>query len=141
MGTSAPKPVVDSVEGVGRQARFQDNGARDRKVFLSPGCKGEQLRSTFPNYLSVRRVAFDARTCLTPVIHEESIKACPEFRRRGPGATKAPDYTFRSGGRRVFFAEAKKRAMRSAEYVWTRKLAVARLDADPCRGIVEADGD
>ena len=31
------------------------------------------------------------------VIHEESIKACPERGRRVAGATKAPDYTFRIG--------------------------------------------
>jgi len=35
-----------------------------------------------------------------PVIHEESIKIA--------GATKAPDHTFRIGGRRVFFAEGRK---------------------------------
>jgi len=38
--------------------------------------------------------------CLMPAIHEESIKACPERSRRIAGATKAPDYTFRIGGRR-----------------------------------------
>jgi len=43
-----------------------------------------------------------------PVIHEESIKACPELGRRIAGATKAPDHTFRIGGRRVFFAEGRK---------------------------------
>ena len=42
-----------------------------------------------------------------PVIHEESIKVA--------GATKASDYTFRIGGRRVFFAEAQKPAVRIAE--------------------------
>jgi len=50
-----------------------------------------------------------------PVIHEESIKACPELGRRVAGATKAPDYTFRIGRRRVFFAEAKKPAVRIAD--------------------------
>jgi len=41
------------------------------------------------------------------VIHEETIKVA--------GATKAPDYTFRIGGRRVFFAEPKKPAVRIAD--------------------------
>jgi hypothetical protein len=39
MGTSPPKPVVDLVE------RFE----RDRKVFLSPDYKEEQLRAEFLN--------------------------------------------------------------------------------------------
>jgi hypothetical protein len=44
---------------------------------------------------------FGVRTFLGPVIHEESIKACPERSRRVGGATKAPDYYFRIGGRRA----------------------------------------
>jgi hypothetical protein len=39
MGASAPKPVVDLVE------RFE----RDRKAFLSPDYKEEQLRAEFLN--------------------------------------------------------------------------------------------
>jgi hypothetical protein len=52
-------------------------------------------------------------------------------------ATEAPDYTFRIGGRRVFFAEAKKPAVNIAEdaspafqlrrYAWTSKLPVSLL--------------
>jgi len=49
------------------------------------------------------------------VIHEESIKTCPERSRRVAGASKAPDYTFRIGGRRTFFVEAKKPAVNVAE--------------------------
>jgi hypothetical protein len=64
--------------------------SRDRKVFLSPDYKEEQLR---PAGLTVRRPTFGVRTFLGPVIHEESIKVA--------GATKAPDYTFRIGGRRT----------------------------------------
>ena len=53
-----------------------------------------------PSPVRVRR--FGIRTFLgVPVIHEESIKACPEWSRRVAGATKATDYTFRIGGRRV----------------------------------------
>jgi hypothetical protein len=124
MGTSAPKPVVDLVE------RFE----RDRKVFLSVDYKEEQLRAEFLNPF-FESLGWDVanKAGLTevykPVIHEESIKVA--------GATKAPDYTFRIGGRRVFFAEAKKPAVRIAEdaspafqlrrYAWTSKLQVSLL--------------
>ena len=64
MGTTPPKLVVDLVE------RFD----RDRKVFLSPDYKEEQLRASS---LAVRRSSFGVRTFLGPVIREESIKACP----------------------------------------------------------------
>jgi len=99
MGASPPKPVVDLVE------RFE----RNRKVFLFLGCKEEQLRRESGPCPTIRHSDFVNRTFLgKPVIHEESIKACPERNRWVAGATKAPDYTFRIGGRRVFFAEARK---------------------------------
>ena len=60
MGASPPSLVADLVE------RF----SRDRKVFLSTDYKEEQLRVPC---LTVRRSAFDAWTCLTQVIHEDSI--------------------------------------------------------------------
>jgi hypothetical protein len=85
MGASAPKQVSDLVQ------RF----SRDRKVFLSPGYKEEQLRAAS---LAGRRSTFGVRSFRKQVIHEESIKACPELGRRVAGATKAPDYTFRTVG-------------------------------------------
>jgi hypothetical protein len=88
MGVTVP----DSVK------RLVDRFDRDRKAFLSPDYKEEQLRAGLP---AVPRSSFGVRTFLGPVIHEESIKACPELGRRVAGATKAPDYTFRIGGRRV----------------------------------------
>jgi hypothetical protein len=140
VGTCPPKPVVDLVE------RFE----RDRKVFLFPDYKEEQLRVSSGPSLSIRHSSFVIRTShdpffeslgwdvsnkagltevFKPVIHEESIKVA--------GATKAPDYTFRIGGRRVFFAEAKKPAVNIAEdvspafqlrrYAWTSKLPVSLL--------------
>jgi hypothetical protein len=69
--------------------RLVDRFSRDHRVFLSSDYKEEQLRVPCP---AVRRSAFGVRTFLGPVIHEESIKVA--------GATKAPDYTFRIGGRR-----------------------------------------
>jgi hypothetical protein len=124
MGADAPKPVIDLVE------RFE----RDRKVFVSSDYKEEQLRAEFLNPF-FESLGWDVsnKAGLTevfkPVIHEESIKVA--------GATKAPDYTFRIGGRRVFFAEAKKPAVNIAEdaspafqlrrYAWTSKLPVSLL--------------
>jgi hypothetical protein len=124
MGASPSATVVELVE------RFE----RDRKVFLSPDYKEEQLRAEFLNPF-FESLGWDVanKAGLTevfkPVIHEESIKVA--------GATKAPDYTFRIGGRRVFFAEAKKPAVNIAEdaspafqlrrYAWTSKLPVSLL--------------
>jgi len=88
MGASPPATVADLVE------RFE----RDRKVSLSPDYKEERLRAEFLNPF-FESLGWDVanKAGLTevfkPVIHEESIKVA--------GATKAPDYTFRIGGRRV----------------------------------------
>jgi hypothetical protein len=65
MGTPPPKPVVELVE------RFE----RDRKVFLSPDYKEEQLRVSSGPSPSIRHSSFVIRTFPSmPVIHEESIK-------------------------------------------------------------------
>jgi hypothetical protein len=77
---------------------------RSRRVFPSPDYKEEQLRAVA---LVVRHSTFGVRNFLEPVIHEESIKVA--------GATKAPDYTFRIDGHRVFFAEVKKPLVNVAE--------------------------
>ena len=117
MGASPPKPVVELVE------RF----SRDRKVFLSPDFKEEQLRDTAdgsqltahslppsdsgPSAVSRKPIACSARgwdvankagltEVYKPVIHEESIKIA--------GATKAPDYTL------IASPEARVRLIRSA---------------------------
>ena len=100
MGASPPALVADLVE------RF----SRDRKVFLSPDFKEEQLNVSSGPSPSIRHSSFVIRTSpheslgwdvsnkagltevFKPVIHEESIIVA--------GATKAPDYTFRIGGRR-----------------------------------------
>ncbi|MBN2466382.1 hypothetical protein JXD38_12250 [candidate division WOR-3 bacterium] len=106
MGTTPPKPVVELVE------RFE----RDRKVFLSPDYKEEQLRVSSGPSLSIRHSSFVIRTFLgMPVIHEESIKVA--------GATKAPDYTFRLGGLSACNARAGRRG----------------LDLPATRGYIDAD--
>ncbi|HEX5445232.1 MAG TPA: DNA methyltransferase, partial [Pirellulales bacterium] len=63
------------------------------------------------------------------VIHEDAIKV--------GGATKAPDYCFRIGGRRIFFLEAKKpsvnvrddvsAAFQLRRYAWSAKLPLSIL--------------
>jgi hypothetical protein len=79
MGTSAPKPVVELVE------RFE----RDRKVFLSPDFKEEQLRAVC---LTIWRSTFGARTFhaefLGKVIrltagHQTNVEEEPEVRKAG----------------------------------------------------------
>jgi len=109
--------------------RLVDRFDADRKVFQSGDYKEEQLRAEFLNgpCPAIRHSDFVIRTFPGPfftalgwdmdnrqglpetfkqVIHEESIKVA--------GASKAPDYTFRIGGRRTFFVEAKKPAVNVA---------------------------
>jgi len=85
-------PAPDAVK------RLVDHFDQNRKVFQSPDYKEEQLRAEFLNPF-FESLGWDVanKAGLTevfkPVIHEESIKVA--------GATKAPDYTFRIGGRRT----------------------------------------
>jgi len=115
MGTPAPDTLL----------RLVDRFDQDRKVFLSGDYKEEQLRLEFLNpFLSAFGWDMDNKQGLSEtfkqVIHEESIKACPERSRRVAGASKAPDYTFRIGGRRTFFVEVKKPAGRTRRLDLTR---------------------
>jgi hypothetical protein len=93
------RPAPDSVRQL--IARFD----QDRKVFLSGDYKEEQLRLEFLNPffaalgwdMDNKQGLSDLSACnaqaetFKQVIHEESIKVA--------GASKAPDYTFRIGGR------------------------------------------
>jgi predicted type IV restriction endonuclease len=114
--------------------RLIDRFDSDRKVFLSGDYKEEQLRAEFLNpFFTALGWDMDNKQGLSEtfkqVIHEESIKVA--------GASKAPDYTFRIGGRRTFFVEAKKPAVNVAEdagpafqlrrYAWTARLPVSIL--------------
>ena len=113
MSTTAPDAVK----------RLVDLFDRERKVYQSPDYKEEQLRAEFLNPF-FESLGWDVSNeaglteVFKPVIHEESIKVA--------GATKAPDYTFRIGGRRVFFAEAKKPAVNIAEDARTLDPAARR---------------
>jgi|GEM_PF-3006640 len=70
-------------------------GRPDREVLLSADYKEEQLRLESGPSPTIRHSYFVIRTSSRmPVIHEESIKACPELGRRVAGATNAPDHTF-----------------------------------------------
>jgi hypothetical protein len=88
MGTPAP----DSVK------RLVDHFDQNRKAFLSPDYKEEQLRAEFLNPF-FESLGWDVanKAGLTevfkPVIHEESIKVA--------GATKAPDFRDIADSRRL----------------------------------------
>jgi len=86
MGTPPPDAIK----------RLVDRFDQDRKVFLSCDYKEEQLRAEFLNpFFAALGWDMDNREGLSEtfkqIIHEESIKVA--------GASKAPDYTFRIGGR------------------------------------------
>ena len=121
-------PAPDAVK------RLVDRFDQDREVFLSGDYKEEQLRLEFLNpFFTALGWDMDNKQGLSEtfkqVIHEESIKVA--------GASKAPDYTFRIGGRRTFFVEAKKPAVKLASdsapafqlrrYAWTARLPVSIL--------------
>ena len=114
--------------------RLIDRFDQDRKVFLSGEYKEEQLRLEFLNpFFTALGWDMDNRQGLSEtfkqVIHEETLRVA--------GASKAPDYTFRIGGRRTFFVEAKKPAVNVAmdsapafqlrRYAWTARLPVSIL--------------
>jgi hypothetical protein len=93
MGTPAPDALL----------RLVDRFDQDRRVFVSADYKEEQLRLEFLNpFFAALGWDMDNKQGLSEtfkqVIHEESIKVA--------GASKAPDYTFRIGGRRVIIADA-----------------------------------
>ena len=93
-------PAPDAVK------RLVDHFDRERKVYQSPDYKEEQLRAEFLNPF-FESLGWDVsnKAGLTevfkPVVHEESIKACPERSRRIAGATKAPDFRDFADGRRL----------------------------------------
>ncbi len=121
---SAPQLVLDLV------AKF----AEQREHYLSPGYNEAQLRQEFLDPLFAvlgwdmenRQGYADA---YKEVIHEDAIKV--------GGLTKAPDYSFRVGGARKFFVEAKKPSVNLKDtpepayqlrrYAWSAKLPLSVL--------------
>ncbi len=121
---AAPQAVNDLVE------RFE----RNRESYQSTGYNETQLRREFLDPLFVA-LGWDVDNrqghaeAYKDVIHEDAIKV--------GGATKAPDYCFRVGGRRIFFLEAKKPSVNVAHdvsaayqlrrYAWSAKLPLSIL--------------
>jgi hypothetical protein len=121
---TAPREIADLVE------RFD----RNREAYQSGKYNETQLRREFidPFFKAlgwdVDNTAGHAEA-YKDVIHEDAIKV--------GSATKAPDYSFRIGGTRKFFVEAKKPSVNIAEdigpayqlrrYAWSAKLPLSIL--------------
>jgi type I restriction-modification system DNA methylase subunit len=121
---AAPSEIVKLVE------RFD----RNREQYLSPGYNETELRQEFLNpFFSALGWDIENRQGYAEpykdVIHEDAIKV--------GSATKAPDYSFRIGGMRKFFVEAKRPSVRIKEdaapafqlrrYAWSAKLPLSLL--------------
>jgi predicted type IV restriction endonuclease len=119
-----PKTVLELVD------RFNDH--RDR--YRSPEYNETQVRREFidPLFESLGWDVQNKKNYAEPwkeVIHEDAIRI--------GGFMKAPDYSFRLGGKRLFFLEAKKPALNLKDdplpayqlrrYAWTAKLPVSIL--------------
>ncbi len=121
---TAPGIINDLVE------RF----ARQREAYLSPEYKEAHLRQEFinPFFEALGWDLENRRGFAEPykeVIHEDAVRI--------GGYSKAPDYSFRVGGKRVFFVGTKKPAVNLKEnpepaiqlrrYAWTAKLPLSVL--------------
>ncbi|MEA1951640.1 MAG: Eco57I restriction-modification methylase domain-containing protein, partial [Planctomycetota bacterium] len=107
---------------------------RNRDSYLSPSYNETQLRREFLDPF-FKALGWDVDNeegyaqAYKDVIHEDSIKI--------GGSTKAPDYSFRIGGTRKFFVEAKKPAVNIDQdispafqlrrYAWSAKLPLSIL--------------
>ncbi len=108
--------------------------ARHRESYQASQYHETQLRQEFLNPF-FKALGWDVDNeqgnaeAYKDVIHEDAIKV--------GGATKAPDYCFRIGGRRIFFLEAKKpsvnvggdvgAAFQLRRYAWSAKLPLSIL--------------
>jgi Alw26I/Eco31I/Esp3I family type II restriction m6 adenine DNA methyltransferase len=125
----APKEVADLVE------RFR----RNRQSYEDPQYNETQTRVQFINPLFIA-LGWDIDNsrgyaeAYKDVVHEDSLKI--------GGATKAPDYSFRVGGTRKFFVEAKKPSINLKDavdpayqlrrYGWSAKLPISVLTNFSC---------
>ena len=121
---SVPQTVLDLIQ------RFEDNQQSYRTAQFNEAQAREELINPF-----FEALGWDMRNTqgysekYKEVIHEDALKI--------RGATKAPDYAFRVGGRRVFFVEAKKPSVNVKEdvypayqlrrYAWSAKLPLSIL--------------
>src|ERR1051325_8892165 len=131
MSVEASKPVSQTPPVVLELiARFE----RNRDSYKSPHYNETQLRREFldPFFKALGWDIDNAAGYAEPykdVIHEDQIRLA--------GAAKAPDYSFRIGGARKFFLEAKKPsiyikgdpspAFQLRRYAWTEKLPLSIL--------------
>jgi TaqI-like C-terminal specificity domain/Eco57I restriction-modification methylase/N-6 DNA Methylase len=107
---------------------------RNREQYLSPGYNETELRQEFlnPFFAALGWDIENRQGYAEPykdVIHEDAIKV--------GSATKAPDYSFRIGGTRKFFVEAKRPSVHIKEdaapafqlrrYAWSAKLPLSLL--------------
>ncbi len=122
--TIAPAPVLELV----------DLFDRNRAAYLSPNYNEAQVRHQFIDPL-FEALGWDVQNtqgyaeAYKDVVHEDAIKV--------GGAHKAPDYSFRVGGTRKFFVEAKKPAVNLRDditpayqlrrYAWSAKLPLSIL--------------
>lgn len=120
----APKKIIELVE------RFE----RNIETYRSGSYNETQLRRDFLDPM-FRELGWDIDNsqdyaeAFREVIHEDAIKI--------GGSTKAPDYSFRVGGRRIFFLEAKKPSVFIKEeiapayqlrrYAWSANLPLSVL--------------
>jgi type I restriction-modification system DNA methylase subunit/predicted type IV restriction endonuclease len=120
----APQPILDLVR------RFGEN----REAYSSPGYNETQLRREFLDQF-FEALGWDITNkqgfaeAYKEVIHEDAVKVGT--------ATKAPDYSFRVGGQRKFFVEAKRPSVNIKEdidpafqvrrYAWSAKLPLSIL--------------
>jgi hypothetical protein len=121
---TAPNKISELVE------RFQSNLA----AYKAPAYNEAQLRQEFLNPL-FKALGWDVDNeqgyaeAYKDVVHEDAIKV--------GGSTKAPDHSFRIGGVRKFFVEAKKPGVNVKEdgvpayqlrrYAWSAKLPLSIL--------------
>ena len=120
----APKEILELVEQFQRNRQsYQDpkfNETQTRVQFINPFFKA--LGWDVDNQLGYAEAYKD-------VFHEDAVKV--------GAATKAPDYSFRIGGTRKFFLEAKKPsvpikdaadpAFQLRRYAWSAKLPISVL--------------
>ncbi|HHQ45406.1 MAG TPA: restriction endonuclease subunit M, partial [Candidatus Altiarchaeales archaeon] len=121
---ACPDKVLELVE------RFE----RNKQSYLSPSYNETQLRREFIDPF-FEALGWDVNNesgkaeAYKDVIHEDAIKI--------GGVTKAPDYSFRIGGKRIFFLETKKPSVNIRQdvnpahqvrrYSWSSKLPLAVL--------------
>ena len=119
-----PKVVIDLVE------RFESN----HETYKNPAYNETQVRREFldPFFVALGWDVENKKNNTEPykeVIHEDAIRV--------GSTTKAPDYSFRIGGKRKFFVEAKKpsvnlrknpeSAYQLRRYAWSAKLPLSIL--------------